>query len=323
MDTFEDVVLTTRIRLARNVSGYNFPNNMIKKQKEEIVELIKGKLKDKYTILDLDNIDDITKMSLVETHTISKELVQSTGSALIIDEKNNITTMINEEDHFRMQVFENNFNLEEAYNKIKAFDSTVAKSIKYAYDEDYGYITACPTCIGTGMRVSVMLHLPALEKIGFLERIFNEITNLGISVRGIYGENTSGYGCIYQISNQKTLGIKEKDIIEQVRQATNYVVKQERKAREIIKNRMEIKDEIFRSYGILKNAIIMSKKEAFELISNIRMGINMGIINDIKLENIDKLIENIGKNTLKKNFKEDFSKEQENIKRAEYIKNNI
>ena len=323
MDTFEDVVLTTRIRLARNVSGYNFPNNMIKKQKEEIVKLIKDKLKDKYTILDLDNIDDITKMSLVETHTISKELVQSTGSALIIDEKNNITTMINEEDHFRMQVFENNFNLEEAYNKIKAFDSTVSKSIKYAYDEDYGYITACPTCIGTGMRVSVMLHLPALEKIGILERIFNEITNLGISVRGLYGENTSGYGCIYQISNQKTLGISEKDIIEQVRQATNYVVKQERKAREIIKNRIEIKDEIFRSYGILKNAIIMSKKEAFELISNIRMGINMEIINDIKLENIDKLIENIGKNTLKKNFKEDFSKDQENIKRAEYIKNNI
>ena len=168
-----------------------------------------------------------------------------------------------------------------------------------------------------------MLHLPALEKMGILERIFNEITNLGISIRGIYGENTNGDGCIYQISNQKTLGISEKDIIEQVRQVTNYIVKQERKAREIIKNRIDIKDEIFRSYGILKNAIIISKKEAFELISNIRMGINMGIINDISLDNIDKLIENIGKNTLKKNFKEDFSKDQENIKRAEYIKNNI
>lgn len=323
MDTFNDVVLTTRIRLARNISGYNFPNNMIKKQKEEIVNIIKEKLKDKYTILDLDNIDNITKMSLVEMHTISKELVQSTGAALIIDEKNNITTMINEEDHFRIQVFEHNFNLEEAYNKIKSFDNIVSKNIKYAYDEDYGYITACPTCIGTGMRVSVMLHLPALEKMGILERIFNEITNLGISVRGIYGENTNGDGCIYQISNQKTLGISGKDIIEQVRQVTNYIVKQERKAREIIKNRIDIKDEVFRSYGILKNAIIISKKEAFELISNIRMGINMGIINDISLDNIDKLIENIGKNTLKKNFKEDFSKDQENIKRAEYIKNNI
>lgn len=323
MDNYDDVVLTTRIRLARNISGYSFPNNMIKKQKEEILNIIKDKLKDKYTILDLDNIDDITKMSLVETHTISKELVQSSGAALMLDEKNNITTMINEEDHFRIQVFEHNFNLEEAYNKIKAFDNNVAKSIKYAYDEDYGYITACPTCIGTGMRVSVMLHLPALEKIGLLERIFNEITNLGISVRGIYGENTNGDGCIYQISNQKTLGIKEKDIIEQVRQVTKYIVKQERKAREILKNRIEVKDEIFRSYGILKNAMIMSKKEAFELISNIRLGINMGIIEDISLEEADNLIENIGKNTLRKKFKEDFPREQENIKRAEYIKNNI
>ena len=323
MDMFNDVVLTTRIRLARNISGYNFPNNMIKRQKEEILNLIKDKLKDKYTILDLDNIDDITKMSLVETHIISKELVQSSGAALIIDEKNNITTMVNEEDHFRIQVFEHNFNLEEAYNKIKSFDNIVYKNIKYAYDEDYGYITACPTCIGTGMRVSVMLHLPALEKIGLLDRIFNEITNIGISVRGIYGENTNGDGCIYQISNQKTLGIKEKDIIEQVRQVTKYIVKQERKAREILKNKIEVKDEIFRSYGILKNALIMSKKEAFELISNIRMGINMGIITDISLDNVDKLIENIGKNTLRKKFKEDFPNEQENIKRAEYIKNNI
>ena len=129
MDMFNDVVLTTRIRLARNISGYNFPNNMIKRQKEEILNLIKDKLKDKYTILDLDNIDDITKMSLVETHIISKELVQSSGAALIIDEKNSITTMVNEEDHFRIQVFEHNFNLEEAYNKIKTFDNNIAKKI--------------------------------------------------------------------------------------------------------------------------------------------------------------------------------------------------
>ena len=323
MDTFEDVVLTTRIRLARNVSGYNFPNNMIKKQKEEIVKLIKDKLKDKYTILDLDNIDDITKMSLVETHTISKELVQSSGSALIIDEKNNITTMINEEDHFRMQVFENNFNLEEAYNKIKAFDSTVAKSIKYAYDEDYGYITACPTCIGTGMRVSVMLHLPALEKIGALERIFNAISGLGISVRGIYGENTNGEGSIFQISNQKTLGIDESQIIEQVKQVTKYIVKQERKAREILKTKIEIKDEIMRSYGIAKNALLISKREAMQILSNIRLGINMELISDISLEKIESLIENVGINTLRKNLRENFPREEENIKRAEYIKNNI
>ena len=136
--------------------------------------------------------------------------------------------MINEEDHFRIQAFEKAFNIDEAYNKIIEVDNEISKNIEYAYTKDYGYITACPTCLGTGMRVSVMLHLPSLEKIGALEKIFNEISNLGISIRGIYGENTNGDGSIYQISNQKTLGIKEEDIIEQVKQVTNYIVKQEK-----------------------------------------------------------------------------------------------
>lgn len=323
MDEFNDVVLTTRIRLARNIKGYNFPNNMIDKQKLELLNDIKEKVKGDFTVLELSNMDDVTKKSLVETHTISKELLLNNNTALILDEKNNITTMINEEDHFRIQAFEPSFNIDKAYNEIKAFDEKLSSKIEYAYSDSYGYITACPTCIGTGMRVSVMLHLPALEKIGALDKIFNEIAHLGISIRGIYGENTKGDGGIYQISNQKTLGIKEKEIIEQVKQVTSYVVKQERKAREILKNKIEIKDEIFRSYGILKNAVIMSQKEAMRLLSNVRMGINMEIIQDISLEKIDKLRGNIGKNTLRKNLKESFPREQENIKRAEYIKSNI
>jgi protein arginine kinase len=202
-------------------------------------------------------------------------------------------------------------------------DNEIAKKIDYAYSEDYGYITACPTCIGTGMRVSVMLHLPSLEKIGALERIFNEISNLGISIRGIYGENTNGEGAIYQISNQKTLGIKEEDIIEQVKQVTKYIVKQERKAREILKNKIEVKDEIMRSYGIAKYASVISKKEAMQILSNIRMGINMNFIDNISLEKVGEIIDNIGLNTLRKNLKENFAREEENIKRAEYIRNNI
>ena len=173
------------------------------------------------------------------------------------------------------------------------------------------------------MRVSVMLHLPALEKIGALEKIFNEISNLGISIRGIYGENTNGDGSIYQISNQKTLGIKEEDIIEQVKQVTNYIVKQERKAREILKNKLQIKDEVMRSYGIAKYATMISQEEAMQLLSNIAMGINMDYIKDVSLEKIRELIENIGINTLRKNMKDNFSKEEENIKRAEYITSSI
>lgn len=323
MDKFEDIVITTRIRLARNVKGYKYPNNMIDKEKQKLLEYIKDKLQDKYTILELNNMDEITKKSLVEKHIISKELLQSSNTALIMDEKNNITTMINEEDHFRIQAFEKNFNVDEAYKNIVKMDEEISKSINYSYNKDYGYLTACPTCLGTGMRVSVMLHLPSLEKIGALEKIFNEISHLGISIRGIYGENTNGEGAIYQISNQRTLGIKEEEIIEQVKQVTNYIVKQERKAREILKNRIEIKDEIFRSYGIAKYAITMSQKEAMKILSNIRMGINMEYIKEINIDKINQIIENIGINTLRKNMKDNFSKEEVNIKRAEYIKNNM
>lgn len=323
MENYEDVVLTTRIRLARNINGYNFPNNMIDKKRKELVKDIKEKVGSEYTILELENMDDVTKKSLVETHTISKELLDGAGTALILDEKNNITCMVNEEDHLRIQVFEKGFDLHKAYEEIISFDNALSKKLDYAYSEDYGYITACPTCIGTGMRVSVMLHLPALEKIGALEKIFNEISNLGISIRGMYGENTQGEGSIYQISNQKTLGLRYEDILQQVEQVTNYIIKQERKARDIIKNRITVKDEIFRSYGVLKNALVMSKKEAIKLLSNVRLGVNMELLTDLKLENVDNVIRNIGANTLKKTYKEDLSKENEDIKRAEYIKANM
>lgn len=323
MDTLNDVVLTTRIRFARNIKGYRFPYNMIDKQKKEVLNYIKDRVKDKYNVLELNNIDEVTKKSLFETHVISKELLNGNNSALIMDEEKNITTMINEEDHLRIQAFADGFDIDKAYENITFFDNYLESKLEYAYNENYGYITACPTCIGTGMRVSVMLHLPALEKIGALNKIFNEITNLGISVRGMYGENTNGEGAIYQISNQKTLGISEEDIIEQVKQVTKYIVKQERKAREILKDKIEVKDDIYRSYGILKNAYIVSKKEAMRLLSNIRMGINMDEIKDINLSNVDKIIKNIGKNTLRKNMKEHFSREQENVKRAEYIRKNI
>lgn len=323
MEEYKDVVLTTRIRLARNIKGCKFPYNMMDKEKKAVLNKVRDALKDKYTLLDLDNIDDVTKKSLVEKHVISKELLQNGPTALIEDEKNHVTIMVNEEDHFRIQAFEDGFNIDKAYENILKVDKNIGEKIEYATSQDYGYITACPTCIGTGMRVSVMLHLPALEKIGLLNKIFNEISNLGISIRGIYGENTKGEGSIYQISNQKSLGVTEEQIIEQVKQVTHYIVKQERKAREIIKSRNDINDEIMRSLGIAKYATLMFKKEAMQILSNIRLGVAMGIIEDITLEQVTTLMNNIGINTLRKKLKEDFAKEEENEKRAKYIKSNI
>ncbi len=323
MEDYSDVVLTTRIRLARNVKGYKFPYNMIDKERKALLNEVKDKLKDKCTILELDNIDDVTKKSLVEKHEISKELLQNSSTAIITDDSKHVVTMVNEEDHFRIQAFANGFDIDKAYENILQADKLIGDNIEYATSKEYGYITACPTCIGTGMRVSVMLHLPGLEKIGLINKIFNEISNLGISIRGIYGENTKGEGSIYQISNQKTLGITEEQIIEQVKQVTHYIVKQERKARELLKSREDVKDEIMRSLGILKYATQLFKKESMQLLSNIRLGINIGCIEDITLEKIDEIINNIGINTLRKNLKENFAKEEENIRRAEYVKKNI
>ena len=323
MEDYSDVVLTTRIRLARNVKGYKFPYNMIDKERKALLNEIKDKLKDKCTILELDNIDDVTKKSLVEKHEISKELLQNSSTAILTDDSKHVVTMVNEEDHFRIQAFANGFDIDKAYENILQADKLIGDNIEYATSKEYGYITACPTCIGTGMRVSVMLHLPGLEKIGLINKIFNEISNLGISIRGIYGENTKGEGSIYQISNQKTLGITEEQIIEQVKQVTHYIVKQERKARELLKSREDVKDEIMRSLGILKYATQLFKKESMQLLSNIRLGINIGYIEDITLEKIDEIINNIGINTLRKNLKENFAKEEENIRRAKKKKKNI
>ena len=323
MENYADVVLTTRIRLARNVKGYKFTNNMIDKEKQELLEKIKEKLEDKYTILELNNMDDTTKKSLVETHTISKELLLNNNTGMIIDDKNNIIIMINEEDHLRIQAFCDAFDIDSAYKNILEADKNISSKIDYAYSDDYGYITACPTCIGTGMRVSVMLHLPALEKIGALDKVFYEISNLGVAIRGIYGENSNSQGTIYQISNQKTLGVREEDIIKQMKQITNYIVNQERKARDILSSRIDTEDEVLRSYGIAKYATLMRQKEAMQILSNIRMGVAMGLISDVDIKEVDKLMENIGINTLRKNLKEDFSKEEESAKRAEYIKSKI
>ncbi len=323
MDNYQDVVMTTRIRLARNIRGEKFPNNMISQEKKAVLDEIKSKLGDRYNVLELANIDDITKKSLVENHSISKELLTEQDSGIIHDDKNGIVIMLNEEDHFRIQAFKNGFDVESTYQNIKEADEYISNKIDYAYNDDYGYITACPTCIGTGMRVSVMLHLPALEKIHALDRIFSDVSNLGIAVRGMYGENSNSEGAIYQISNNKTIGITEDEIIDRIKQVTNYIVKQERKARELLDTKLEIKDDIMRSYGIVKYAELISKKEAMRVLSNIYLGINLGYITDISIEKVQHLMENIGINTLRKNMKENFAREDENMKRAEYIKQNI
>lgn len=320
-----DVVISTRLRFARTIDGYKFPNIMKKDEKQALLNKINSSIdKKKYDFLKIDDIDETTLGSLVEEHLISKELLNLTDSAIIMNKDSSIVAMVNEEDHLRIQAFGSGFDIDKCYNNLCEFTDSLENNIKFAINDKYGYITACPSNVGAAMRVSVMLHLPALAKLGLLSKIIDEATSMGLSVRGLYGENTSGYGHIYQISNRQTLGLSDRDIINKTKAIVTAIISQERKARNVLKeNSIHLSDEIYRALGLLKNARIMSDDEAFKLLSKVRLGVSMKIVDDVSLEKIQSLMINTKENTLKTVLKEDLSREEEDIKRAEYIRGEL
>lgn len=320
-----DVVISTRLRFARTIDGYKFPNVMKKEEKQALLNKINSSIdKKKYDFLKIDDIDETTLGSLVEEHLISKELLNLTDSAIIMNKDSSIVAMVNEEDHLRIQAFGSGFDIDKCYNNLCEFTDSLENNIKFAINDKYGYITACPSNVGAAMRVSVMLHLPALAKLGLLSKIIDEATSMGLSVRGLYGENTSGYGHIYQISNRQTLGLSDRDIINKTKAIVTAIISQERKARNVLKeNSIHLSDEIYRALGLLKNARIMSDDEAFKLLSKVRLGVSMKIVDGVSLEKIQSLMINTKENTLKTVLKEDLSREEEDIKRAEYIRGEL
>lgn len=320
-----DVVISSRIRFARNIRGYKFSSIIEDKDKKEIIELLDKKLdKTKYSLLRMNNIDDMNKLSLMEQHVISKEFVPNDMGAIITNEDNSIVAMVNEEDHLRIQAFEPGFNIDKCYKKLEEFTNCLEKKIEFCKNEKYGYITSCPTNVGSGMRVSVLLHLPALARIGLLNKLLDQAASIGVSVRGLYGENTSGDGYMYQISNQKTLGVSDENIISTLKAIVTSIIEQERKAREVLKNgNIQFEDEVFRAYGILKNARVITEEEALKLLSKVRLGVSTDMIKDINLEKVQKLMMEILSNTLRVTLKKDLSRKEELIARANYIREEL
>lgn len=320
-----DVVISTRIRYARSIDGYNFPNNMSKSKKEEIIDKIaKAINKKEYNFFKTESIDKTTLLSLVEQRLISKELVNMNSTGIITNKDSSIVAMVNEEDHLRIQSFKSGFDIDTCYNSLKEFTDMLNKKINFVYSEKYGYITSCPTNVGAAMRVSVMLHLPALAKLGLLSKIIDDATSMGLSVRGMYGENTSGYGHMYQISNRQTLGLSDENIIKKTKAIVSSIIAQERKARTVLKeNSIYLSDEIYRALGILQNARIISDDEALKLLSKVRLGISMKIVEGITLDKIQALMIDTQDNTLKTILKQDMSREEEEIKRAKYIRKEL
>ncbi len=324
-----DVVVSSRIRLARNLSDVPF----ITKAKKEDLEKVEEKIKDitpsigyGMKFLRLKDIDDITKMSLVEKHIISPNfaLRKDNQGAMLINDDENISVMINEEDHLRIQVFGEGFDIDNLMNLAVEVDEKLEKNLNYAYSQKYGYLTACPTNVGTGLRASVMVHLPALTKTGNISKVLEVVNNFGMNIRGVYGEGTKAYGNMYQVSNKQSLGISEKEIVKNLKQIVEKIIEQERLARKILaKEQVELEDEVYRAYGILSNCKRVSSEEAIELLSSVKLGTDLGIIKELDDLQVNKLMIYTKPANLQKYLGEKIDTYKRDIKRAELIKNII
>ena len=319
-----DVAISTRIRLARNLNGFKFNLN----SKNEI-DRLENKIKDNVFAIGyglkffkLKDMDDITKMSLVEKNLISPEFAlekNEIGSILINDEEN-ICIMIGEEDHLRLQFFSSGLDLKNTLNLAIEVDKKIEEIFGYSINKKYGYLTSCPSNVGTGLRASVMVHLPALSKTKNVKKILETISNFGISIRGIYGENTQSTGDMYQISNSQSIGLTEEEIIKNIEIIVQRIIQQERKARRILaESGIETEDEIYRDYGILTNCRKISSNETRKILSNIKMGVDLGILKELTDLQVQKLYLYTKPANLQKYYGEEIDGITRDIKRAEII----
>lgn len=316
------IVISSRVRFARNLKEYKFPVAMTKKEAEEVIELSQNLLDKKTNLIKLSLLDDLTLNSLVERHLVSKEfLLDKAKKALLLNEDCSLSIMINEEDHLRIQGFASGNDVKKAYDIAKEAESKIGEKLEYAESDKFGYLTACPTNVGSGLRVSVMLHLPALTKLGYISKLLQDVATFGITIRGMYGENTAARGDVYQVSNQKTMGYTDEEIIANVEKIVASIVKQEKKARTILmEDRIYFEDKVMRALGTLKYARRIDTKEAEKNISLVRLGISSGIIKEVDKNLIQKLSVDIYPNMLQLELKQNMEEATRDIERAKYIR---
>lgn len=332
-ERFNDIVISSRIRLARNLENFPFPIALTKEKGKEVINLISSSilegntiLKTQFDLVEMGKISDNEKRVLIEKHLISPNLTQKPEkSAAMINKEESVSIMINEEDHLRIQCLFPGFQLEEALDLANKIDDILEENVKYAFNEKLGYLSSCPTNLGTGIRASVMIHLPALSMTGYMDRILQAANQIGLTIRGLYGEGTEAEGNIYQISNQVTLGRTEDEIIDTLKEVTKQIAKKENDARVTIlsNNKDKLEDKICRSYGILTNARIINSKEALKLLSDIRLGVDLGIIENVEVQTINKLMLEIQSGMLQKIYGRNLSSNERDKKRAHLIRNKL
>ena len=323
-----DVVISTRIRYARNFRNYKF-GTKDKQEIQKMEEEIKNKLPSigyGLNILKMRDMDDITKMSLLEKNIISPECAMDKNNIceILINDEENICIMLNEEEHFRIQVFNGGFDLDNTFNLAREIDKKIENTFDIAKNKKYGYLTNKLTDVGTGMRASVMVHLPGLTKTDNIRKVLENVSKFGLNIRGVYGENSKSTGDMYQISNKQTLGISEDDIIKNLKIITEKIIEQERAARRILaKNQILLEDMVYRSFGILSNCRKISAEETRNLLSDIKLGTDLGIIKEIDDSKILKIYLYTKPANLQKKVGQNLDAFDRDIKRAEVIKDII
>lgn len=321
-----DIVISSRARLARNLAEFNFKNSFVKDESKSVMEKmeeIAPSLGYGLKFCKMDNIDEVTKISLMEKHLISPEFAMKgeANQAILINDDENICIMINEEDHLRIQVFSAGLEIENLLGLITEIDEKLSTLVGYAYNKEFGYLTACPTNVGTGLRISIMVHLPALAITGNISKVLRAVNSFGMNIRGIYGEGSDSKGNIFQIFNNQSLGLTEKEIMKNVKAVTDKIIEQERLARKNLEKKpIDLEDRVYRAYGVLVNSRKLTSDECRALLSDVKLGTDLGIIKELDDAKVKKLELYTQVGNLQKYAGEELGAFDRDVKRCELIK---
>lgn len=293
-----EIVVSTRIRLARNLASFPFILHLSAADRLRVIETLRKAIRktsfgQNSTLFQLEDLSGLDRKLLVECHLISRDMADGEGPrSVMISPNGQFSVMFIEEDHLRIQCVKSGFCLQKIWAEINDLDDQIEQNLVYAWSQDFGYLTACPSNVGTGMRVSVMLHLPALGMTHQITKVHNSLQKISLTVRGLYGEGSQAWGDFYQISNQCTLGVTEEEIISQVQEVVGAVIGYEKKAREFLleQSSEKLKSGIAESLGLIRTSDAMDPQDTMKCLSRIRLGIILGLVEDISLDVVNQLL---------------------------------
>jgi len=327
-----DIVISSRVRLARNLARFHFLTRASDAERAEIHEAVRraldraGLVDNGHLYVQLDGTNEMTNRFLLERHLISRELANGSGDrGVLFNRSEMLAVMVNEEDHLRIQAIRAGFQLHDAYQDLQWLDDQLDRELEFAFSNEFGYLTACPTNVGTGMRASVMFHLPALVFTKQIDKVFSSVTKINLAVRGFYGEGTQASGDFYQISNQITLGKSEEEILDLLDRVVPKIVAYERAVREHLleKDRLRLEDKICRAFGVLRSARSITSEETMDLLSAVRLGVNLGLLSDVQMATVNELFILTQPAHLQRLEKRDLTPGERDAARADFIRKHL